>query len=188
MSNAAESDKLRASIDALGLTPDMTTHLKDRWLDQLLWFERKAASNQTNHRWLRMVALIGGVALPLIVNLSTDDAETWIQAVAVGVSLVVGVAVATESFLRPGEKWLQYRQTAELLRSEWWMFVSRSGDYAGFDTLGSAHPRFVERVEWIINEDVAGFMAIMAPSVAGTTTATQPATGDSPASDGADGS
>ena len=96
-----------------------------------------------------MVALIGGVALPLIVNISTDDAETWIRAVAVGLSLLVGVAVATESFLRPGEKWLRYRPTAELLRSEWWVFVSRAGDYAGFATLESAHSRFVERVEAI---------------------------------------
>lgn len=180
MGDAADPtfESLSASIDALGLGPEITAHLKDRWLDQLVWFDRKAQKNQSDHRRLRMVALIGGVALPLIVNVSTGDTETWIRAVAVGVSLAVGIAVATESFLRPGEKWLRYRQTSELLRSEWWLFVSRAGDYAVFDTLESAHKRFVERVEAIINDDVAGFVAIMAPSVAGATTAPADPPGD----------
>ncbi|MGA9279146.1 DUF4231 domain-containing protein [Ilumatobacter sp.] len=83
---------LSASIEALGLPARQTAYLKGRWLDQLEWFEAKAGSNQRTHRRLRIAALVGGV---------------------------VGVAVALEGFLRPGDRWLQYRQTAELLRTEW---------------------------------------------------------------------
>lgn len=157
---------LSATIDDLGLPPGPTRYLKDRWLDQLLWFEAKAARNQRSHRLLRSVALVGGVALPVVVNVSTGDAPAWVRAAAVAVSLVVGIAVGLESFLRPGERWLQFRQTAELLRSEWWLFSSLAGDYATYETILAAHPRFVERVESIVSSDVAGFVAIMNTSAA----------------------
>lgn len=157
---------LAAAIDALGLPPGPTTHLHDRWLGQLTWFEAKASKNQKSHRSLRMVALIGGVMLPLAVNAAASDASTLLRIAAVLVSVLVAVAVATESFLRPGERWIQFRQTAELLRSEWWLFVSLAGDYAGYTTVADAHKRFVERVESIVGADVAGFVALVTPSTA----------------------
>ena len=157
---------LSSTIDDLGLPPGPTRYLKDRWLDQLLWFEAKAAKNQRSHRILRSVALVGGVVSPVVVNISTREASVWVRAAAVAVSLVVGIAVAVEGFLRPGERWLQFRQTAELLRSEWWLYSSLAGDYATYDTISAAHPRFVERVESIVSSDVAGFVAIVNTSAA----------------------
>lgn len=162
-STSAE-DSLATSIDALGLPARQTTYLKRRWLDQLEWFEAKAGSNQRTHRRLRIVALVGGVISPVLINAAVGEDAGWLEIAAVVVSVVVGIAVALEGFLRPGERWLQYRQTAELLRTEWWMYVSLAGDYVDFPTLTDAHERFVDRVEQIVGQDVTGFVALAAAS------------------------
>ena len=104
--------------------------------------------------------------LPVFVNSASTDSSDWLRIAAVTISVVVGVLVSIESFLRPGERWVQFRQTAELLRSEWWMYVSLAGEYAAFGTLAEGHTRFVERVESIVSSDVAGFVAIVNSSTA----------------------
>ncbi len=161
----AASDPLHAAIDGLPDLPDRARmYLRDRWLDQLAWFERKAGSNQRRHKQYRAVAIAGGVLLPVLVNLSATRSDEVFDWVAIAVSIVVGLATGLEAFFRPGEKWLQYRQTAERLRAEWWLFVNLAGpDYGQYRTLAQAYTHFVQRTEAIIGEDVEGFVAIMQP-------------------------
>ena len=161
----ATPDPLSASIDALGLPAAQTTYLKGRWLDQLNWFEKKSASNQRTHRRLRIVALVGGVISPVLINAAINGDIAWLEVSAVVVSVIVGIAVALEGFLRPGDRWLQYRQTAELLRTEWWLYVSLAGEYVGFATITDGHQHFVDRIETIVSQDVTGFVALVAPTV-----------------------
>jgi len=158
------SSDIVASIDALGLPDRPTTYLKGRWLDQLEWFERKAGRNQRTHRNLRIVSLVGGVISPVLINAAVTNDDGWLQLAAVLVSVVVGIAVALEGFLRPGDRWLQYRQSAELLRGEWWLYVSLAGEYSAYPTVAAAHHHFVERVEKIIGNDIAGFVALVTPT------------------------
>jgi hypothetical protein len=153
-----------ASIDALALPPGPTSYLKGRWLDQLEWFERKAGTNQRTHRNLRIVSLVGGVISPVLINAAVTNDDGWLQLTAVLVSVIVGITVALEGFLRPGDKWLQYRQSAELLRGEWWLYVSLAGEYSAYASVAAAHQHFVERVEKIIGNDIAGYVALVTPS------------------------
>lgn len=161
--DAAAGDPLRLAIDELTDLPARgATYLRDRWLDQLEWFERKAAANQRRYRQYRSVAIIGGVLLPVLVNLATTRSDDVFDTVAIVVSIAVGLAAGLESFLRPDERWLRYRQTAEQMRAEWWLFVNLAGpDYGRYDSTGAAFTHFVERTETMIGEDVAGFVAIV---------------------------
>lgn len=155
---------LSASIDALGLGQGPTTYLKGRWLDQLEWFDEKAARNQRVHRTLRIVALVGGVISPVLINAAVGGDARWMEVAAVLVSVMVGIAVALEGFLRPGDRWLQYRQSAELLRAEWWLYVSLAGEFSRFASVADAHQHFVDRVERIVGNDVTGFVALVTPT------------------------
>ena len=137
-------------------------YLRDRWLEQLRWFERKASSNQRRFRLYRSVAITGGVLLPVLVNLATTRSDEVFDTVAIVVSILVGLAAGLESFLRPDERWIRYRQTAEQMRAEWWLFVNLAGpDYGRYDSTRAAFTHFVERTEIMIGEDVAGFVAIV---------------------------
>jgi hypothetical protein len=175
----APKDSLLVAIDGLPDLPDQArTYLRDRWFDQLEWFGRKAGANQRRHKQYRAVAIAGGVLLPVLVNLSATRSEEAFDWVAIVVSIVVGLATGLEAFFRPGEKWLQYRQTAERLRAEWWLFVNLAGpDYGQYRTLAQAYTHFVQRTEAIIGEDVEGFVALMKPEA----TPDDPERGDPPA-------
>jgi hypothetical protein len=161
--DGAGDDPLRRAIGELtDLPPGGQMYLRDRWLDQLTWFERKSGSNQRRYKQYRSVAIAGGVLLPVLVNLATTRSGEVFDTVAIVVSVLVGLAAGLESFLRPDERWLRYRQTAEQMRAEWWLFVNLAGpDYGRYDSTGAAFTHFVERTETIIGEDVAGFVAIV---------------------------
>lgn len=171
MANDGDADQpepepeIRRAIADLDLDDPQKAYLNDRVVNQLAWFERKSKRNQKLQRWYRITALAGGLLLPVLINETATSSADWIRYVSIAVSLIVGMAVGLESFLRPGEKWLQYRQTAERLRSEWWMYANLAGPiYVEFTSHDVAFRPLVERVESIVSDDVAGFTAIMAPT------------------------
>lgn len=169
MANDGDADQsepeIRRAIADLDLDDPQKAYLNDRVVNQLAWFERKSKRNQKLQRWYRITALAGGLLLPVLINETASNSADWIRYVSIAVSLIVGMAVGLESFLRPGEKWLQYRQTAERLRSEWWMYANLAGPiYVEFTSHEVAFRPLVERVESIVSDDVAGFTAIMAPT------------------------
>lgn len=166
----SEDDAIRRTIDALEregkLDPLQTTFVRDRWLGQLQWFERKAGKHQREMNVYRVVLLAGGVALPVVVNLAATRSDGWIEVAAVVLSLVVGFVAGLDAFRRPGERWLRYRQTAEQLRAEWWRYVNLVGDeYTKFATVSDAFRTFVVRVQAIIEQDVSGYVAIVRQSM-----------------------
>ena len=60
---------------------------------------------------------------------------TWV------VGLVVAISAAIE-FFHYGDRWRTYRRTAELLKTEGWLFLQLSGRYsANGSTHAAAYPR-----------------------------------------------
>jgi hypothetical protein len=181
----SEDDAIRRTIAWLERTEQLTelqtTFLRSRWLGQLEWFERKAGTHQKEMNRYRVLLLAGGVALPVLVNVAATRSEGWIEAAAVVLSLVVGFAAGLEAFRRPGERWLRYRQTAEQLRAEWWLYVNLAGEpYDDHDTVAAAYPQFVLRVQALIEQDVAGFVAIVEKSRESGNAGGVPTLGDDP--------
>lgn len=78
----------------------------------------------------------------------------WLKVVTVGISAAVTVAGAVEEFSQFGDKWFRYRRTAEVLKSQGWQFMQRSGPYREFTNHRLAFPMFAEQVEGIIQRDV----------------------------------
>jgi hypothetical protein len=143
-------------IDELDLGERQKRYLRSRWLDQIVWLEKKAKQNQRLHYSLRVVAIVGGVIVPALVSLNVREGEvaSAIAWTTFAVSLVVAIAVAVEGFFRYGERWRHYRRTVELLKSQGWQFYELAGVYAGFRTHAGAFRTFAATVEALIAEDV----------------------------------
>jgi hypothetical protein len=143
-------------IDELDLGERQKRYLRSRWLDQIVWLEKKAGQSQRLHYMLRVVAIVGGVVVPALVSLNVreGDVASAIAWTTFAVSLVVAIAVAVEGFFRYGERWRHYRRTVELLKSQGWQFYELAGGYAGFRTHASAFRSFANTVETLIAEDV----------------------------------
>jgi hypothetical protein len=75
-------------------------------------------------------------------------------------SLVVATAVSVEGF---GERWRQYRRTAELVKSHGWQSYELAGAYASYGSQGAAFGRFPTTVEGLIAEDVDAYVNRVMP-------------------------
>jgi len=149
-------------IELLDVTDLQKRFLRSRWLDQVVWTERKAPREQRRYHALRVIAIAGGVLVPALVSLDVGgSAARAVRWVAFGLGLLVALAVSLEGFFRFGERWRHYRRTAELLKIEGWQFFELAGPYLGMDHR-SAFPSFTTRTEAIIQREVDAFISVIA--------------------------
>jgi hypothetical protein len=148
-------------IDAAQLDDRQREFLKLRWLDQLTWMESKAGKAQRFYYSLRLVTIVGAVVVPALVAVSSLDGwegdaaqiGTWI------VSLVVAVSAAVEGFFQFGQRWRNYRSTAERLKTEGWLYLQLAGPYASSDgSHGDTYRTFASRVEDLIQKNVTVYI------------------------------
>jgi len=151
-------------IDQLDLSDLRKQFIKGRWLDQLLWLEGRATKSRNQHYTLRLITIIGGVIVPALVSVSSVNPKDsnlplifgW---TAFGLSQAVAISAAMEELFSFGEKYRQYRNTAESLKIEGWQFFQLSGSYKDANSHAAAYTTFATNVENIIQKDVQGFVS-----------------------------
>jgi len=144
-------------LDDTNLDIRQRDFLELRWLDQVTWMESKASQAQRFYYRLRLLTIVGAVTVPALVALNTLDGWPG-HAAQIGswiVSLVVAVSAAVEGFFQFGQRWRNYRSTAERLKAEGWLYLELAGPYASADeSHNEMYRTFVSRVEELIHKDV----------------------------------
>jgi hypothetical protein len=120
--------------------------LRFRWLDQVLWMEKRANNAKVLYYILRLITIVGGVVIPALISFGLPSGDAAITRVVFGLSLLVAISAALEGFLRPGEQWRHYRTMVELLKNEGWLFFQHSGRYHHSPSR-VAYASFARRVE-----------------------------------------
>ena len=147
-------------IEGLRVHEIQKKFLRDRWLEELLWFEKKSTYNQKRHYTLRLVTIVGGVVVPSLVSLDVRESSVaeMIAWTTFAVSLVVAVAAALESFFGYGERWRTFRRTAEALKAHGWQFFQLAGRYSGSPDHSAVFSRFATQVEMLLERDMEAFV------------------------------
>ncbi len=148
-------------IDRLDLSDLRKDFLKNRWLDQVMWLEGRATKERDRHHSLRLMTIIGGVIIPALVGFGKGN-NRWQEIAgwsAFGLSQAVAISAAVEEFFAPGEKYRNYRNTAEGLKIEGWEFFQLTGAYREFESHTDAYTVFAQRVEQYVKQDVQGFIS-----------------------------
>ena len=143
---------------------DKKEWMRDRWLDQVLWFDKKAAQANRRHNILRIVAITGGVLVPGLISI--DSGASWLgsraRPTAFVISLLVAAAVGLDGFFHFGERWRHFRRTAELLKVEGWLFIEGGGRYKAHQHRSDFHdrffPLFATKVEELVRRDVEVYL------------------------------
>jgi hypothetical protein len=152
-------------IDELGVDQQRKRFLKSRWLDQVIWTEGKAHQARNRYYLLRLTTVVGALLVPALVSVNPSD-ETLDDAVRIAtwvVSLIVAASAAVEQFFHFGDRWRNYRRTAERLKAEGWLYLQLSGPYAGNRaTHEDAYSAFAIRVEELIQSDVDAYLTEVA--------------------------
>jgi hypothetical protein len=157
-------DWLRTTLEDtfrdLGLSKRQERFLRVRWLDQLLFNEERAIRTYKRYTRLRMVALLGGVVIPMIVPLERTSRSPALSWVLFSLSLLVGACLAVDGFYQYANRYLQYRRMAERLKLEGWQFFELSGPYSEYRAHASAYRAFVARVDSLIEDSLEASLAL----------------------------
>ena len=123
-------------------------YLKQRVDDQFDWLDRKSVWNQKRYKRLRTIVLFVSVLIPLL--------SGWIGKLpelsyAVGIGgVVIAICEGLISLNKYQENWTSYRATAESLKRERLLFLTKTGPYLQKE---KPFPVFVQRVEAMLGAE-----------------------------------
>jgi hypothetical protein len=153
MTEGANSD------GAMNVTPQPPAFAAGQpaWLrleDQQRWFSRKSGEAQQRHKLLRTCQVALGVAIPVFVLLPTDVGR-WASALAGG---LIALLEAVQHLQQYATLWVNYRNTAALLKREKFLFLSAAGPYVGL--VGPDCLRLLsERTEELLTAELGTWVA-----------------------------
>lgn len=125
---------------------DFQRYLKERYEDQLNWYDRKSMWNQRRYRFFQWSVFILAPITPVLVAIATETTR-W-PAVFIAALVTIGIIILQTS--KYNENWIIYRTTAETLRKELHFYSLGLGDYRDSE---DREALFIERVESLISRE-----------------------------------
>lgn len=124
-------------------------YLRSRYEDQCRWYSSKATFNKQWYHYFQtaILGLSAVTTLTIAVGMYFQD-NSWIRLVALTITATVTVLAGLLKVYRFQEQWIEYRDTAETLKKEKYLYKARIGEYAKAD---SPEQMFVDRVETLIS-------------------------------------
>ncbi|MCK4794720.1 MAG: DUF4231 domain-containing protein [Desulfobacteraceae bacterium] len=123
---------------------DFQKYLKERYEDQIDWYDKKSVWNQKVYRRFQWCVIVLSAITPVLVAI---EATRW---PAVVVSALVAIGTTALKAFKYQENWINYRTTCETLRKEAYFYNACIGDYRDSEVREAL---FVERVESLISRE-----------------------------------
>ena len=122
-------------------------YLNNRLEDQLKWYSNKSQANQKWYKRLRLTEIISASLIPFLAGMKdTIPYSAWVIG---SLGIVIAVSVAAGSLYKFQENWIQYRTTAETLKHEKYLYVTKSPPY----NEENAFIQLVQRIESLISKE-----------------------------------
>ncbi len=123
-------------------------YLKDRLDDQINWYDKKSAANQSWFKRLQVLIIVASASIPFLSGY-LDDMPFVLTLVIGLLGLLIAASTAILGLYQFQENWLEYRTTCESLKHEKFRFMTSVGPYA----VEKPFPVLVERVEALISKE-----------------------------------
>ena len=140
---------------AAAVAIDVEDYLSGRLEEQIVYYEKAAGRAKQMHVRLQGAIIVLSVMVPLAVS-HPQDWSGWQRILVVAASLLLPAMTGLTSFRKYGETWISYRTTAELLKTEKYLFRTGSGRYR--DNPNAFHD-LVEAVEALLIAEHTKFRA-----------------------------
>lgn len=116
---------------------NMEEYIKNRVDDQISYFEKKSKCHKICYYLFAIISIISSIVAASIMN------ENCILASQI-LSIIVALSIGVESLFSFKEKWIIYRNTAEMLKSEKVKFKT-------YKNVSDSEKEFVNRIEEILS-------------------------------------
>lgn len=115
--------------------------------DQGDYYDRKASGYQQIYKRIKLGLILIAAGIPVLAFLPADMPGQ--QFMVAGAGAVMAVLEAVLLLNRYPDLWIRYRGTAESLKRERWLLLSRAADYKGLDD-AQALLLLAERIEVLL--------------------------------------
>jgi hypothetical protein len=123
-------------------------YLKNRYWDQIKYYEGKAGQNQRTYRYLQWALIIFAALTPMLIEIKLDSLiGGGFGHIATLTSVIVVILTAALKTFKYQENWINYRTTCEALKKEKYLFDAGLSDYQQSD---GRQAQFVDKVEALL--------------------------------------
>ena len=122
----------------------------ERLDDQIGWYDRKSARNQSLFKLLKVVTLVAGGLVPILALTNAHPVTV------AGIGFLLVVVEGLQQLNQYYVNWISYRSTCEGLKHEKFLFVAKAGPY------GAASDPIVllaERIEGLVSQEHAKWVS-----------------------------
>ena len=130
-------------------------YLKNRLDDQINWYDRKSAKNQTYFKLFQLILIISAAAIPLLSGYI--EKELSLPYIIGALGFLVAIITALQGLYKFQENWTAYRTTCESLRHEKYLYLTKTNPYHGKNSFNM----LVQRVEMLISKENSSWADIM---------------------------
>ena len=147
---SAETGQLsEVSADpSAGDAPSAALTAAQRLEKQLDWYGSASRRHKLWYQWLKVAQLVIAAAIPVVAAAGAS------AAVAGALGAVVVVLEGVQQLFQFQQNWISYRGTAEGLKREKYLYLSRAGPYA---EVTRPDALLAERVEELVAQETAGW-------------------------------
>jgi hypothetical protein len=121
-----------------------------RLQDQITWYDKKSALNQSRFKLLKICQIVTAAAIPVAAGVS---APAWLVG---GAGALIVVLEGLQQLEQYQQNWTSYRSTCERLKHEQFLFLSGAGPYAD---VPDPEAVLAERVESLVSQEHAAWAA-----------------------------
>lgn len=125
-SNEYIINQYKPYLDEMDNSP-LKTYIKERVLDQIIWYDGKSAEKQQRFKQLTVANIILNAIIPVVVLLS--DFGVIVKLLIAGLSASASAITAIVSLCGYKDLWIQYRSNCELLKSTLHCFFLKTGEF-----------------------------------------------------------
>lgn len=129
-------------------------YIETRLEDQIGWYSNKSSSNKRWYQALRAIELVVATSIPFLAGVIKEANANKVTLAFLG--LLVAVVAGLLGLYKFQELWIEYRTTAESLKQEKFLYLSRTEPY----NIEEPFPLLVQTVETLISKEHSRWISL----------------------------
>ncbi len=126
-------------------------YLKERYNDQIDWYNKKSIRNHKIYSTFQLTLIILSSLTPILILITLGFPDYYyLQWIPIIISIIVAILASALKTFKFEEKWINYRTTCETLKKEIHLYHAQANQYSN---ASDKEALFVDRVEHLISSE-----------------------------------